>query len=121
MKFYLCPICGNIVELPENDNTIPICCGQEMTLLVANSIDASFEKHVPYCKIMEDKVEVQIGEVIHPMEKEHYIMWIALVSDNSITKVNLKPSDIPVKTFNYIKDSTVYAYCNKHGLWKKEI
>ena len=40
---------------------------------------------------------------------------------NKIVKYLLKPNDEPKAIFDYEKDSTIYAYCNKHGLWKKEI
>ena len=55
------------------------------------------------------------------MEKDHYIMWIALVSENRITKVKLYPEQATTTRFPYIPKSTIYAYCNKHGLWKKDV
>ena len=90
-------------------------------LIKANSVDASVEKHVPFCEIKDDKVYVTVGEVVHPMEEEHYIEWIAMVKGNKIVKFLLKPNDEPKAIFDYEENSTIYAYCNKHGLWKKEI
>lgn len=90
-------------------------------LIKVNSVDASVEKHVPYCEIKDNKVYVTIGELVHPMEENHYIEWIAMVKGNKIVKYLLKPNDEPKVIFDYEKDSTIYAYCNKHGLWKKEI
>ena len=90
-------------------------------LIKVNSVDASVEKHVPFCEIKDDKVYVTVGEVVHPMEEDHYIEWIAMVKGNKIVKYLLKPNDEPKAIFDYEKDSTIYAYCNKHGLWKKEI
>ncbi len=90
-------------------------------LVKENSVDASVEKHVPFCEIKGDKVYVTIGEIVHPMEEDHYIEWIAMVKGNKIVKYLLKPNDEPKAIFDYEKDSTIYAYCNKHGLWKKEI
>ena len=55
------------------------------------------------------------------MVEEHYIMWIAVVKGNKIVRLDLKPTDEPKATFNYEENSTIYAYCNLHGLWKKEI
>ena len=55
------------------------------------------------------------------MEKDHYIMWIAQVSDNTTTRIRLYPEQGTEVRFKYIPKSTVYAYCNKHGLWKTNI
>ena len=121
MNFYRCNICGNVIEVIEGNNKNIKCCGKEMELLIANSVDASLEKHVPSYKIIGDKIEVTIGETIHPMELDHYIMWIALVKDNKIIRYNLKPNDKPKVIFPLEKESIICAYCNKHGLWKKEI
>ena len=93
----------------------------EGDLIKVNSVDASLEKHVPFCEIKDDKVYVTIGEVVHPMEEDHYIEWIAMVKGNKIIKYLLKPNEEPKAIFDYEENSTIFAYCNKHGLWKKEI
>lgn len=119
--FYKCPICGNIIGLISGDINHIRCCGVEMELMVANSQDAATEKHVPVYEKEEDKIIVRVGEVEHPMEEDHYIMWIAQVSDNETTRIRLKPSQKAEVKFRYIPNSTLYAYCNKHGLWKAEV
>ena len=70
---------------------------------------------------VEDEIVVKVGEVEHPMEKEHYIMWIAQVSENRTTRVRLYPEQATETRFPYIPGATLYAYCNKHGLWKTTI
>ena len=119
--FYKCPICGNIIGLINGDINHIRCCGVEMELMVANSQDAATEKHVPVYEKEGNEIIVRVGEVEHPMEEDHYIMWIAQVSDNETTRVRLKPEQKPEARFKYIPNSTVYAYCNKHGLWKTEV
>ena len=108
MKFY--KSLGILESLDEVGDSIKV-----------NSVDASLEKHVPFCEIKDDKVYVTIGEVIHPMGEDHYIEWIAMVKGNKIVKYLLKPNDEPKAIFDYEENSAIYAYCNKHGLWKKEI
>lgn len=120
-KFYRCPICGNVIELIDGDSKRITCCGKNMELLVANTVDASVEKHVPVYKKEGEKLIVKVGEVIHPMEEKHYIMWIALVSDNKVTRVDLLPNEAPEAVFGYVEKAEVYAYCNLHGLWKTTI
>lgn len=121
IKFYRCPICGNVIELIDGDSKRITCCGKNMELLVANTVDASVEKHVPVYKKEGEKLSVSVGEVIHPMEEKHYIMWIALVSDNKVTRVDLLPNEAPEAVFDYVEKAEVYAYCNLHGLWKTTI
>ena len=118
VRFYRCPICGNIVGLIDGDMSRVVCCGRPMEEMVANTTDAAVEKHVPAYEIVEDEIVVKVGEVEHPMEKEHYIMWIAQVTDNRTTRVRLFPEQSTETRFPYIKGATLYAYCNKHGLWK---
>lgn len=121
MKFYKCPVCGNIITVIEGDNNKIKCCGQEMEELIANKVDASLEKHVPIYKIDGDTLEVFVGEVEHPMMEEHYIMFIVQVFGDTINIVRLNPGDKPVATFKYIKNSKIYEYCNIHGLWERTI
>ena len=121
VRFYKCPICGNIVELVEGDIKRTKCCGREMELLVANTVDAAVEKHVPVYEVVDNELVVTVGEVEHPMSEEHYIMWVLLVTDNRSYRVELKPNDKPVVKLPYVENSTLYAYCNLHGLWKNEI
>ena len=121
VTFYYCATCGNIVGLIDGNIDHMNCCGKPLQKLVANSVDASVEKHVPTYEMVEDEIVVSVGEVKHPMEKDHYIMWLAQVTENVTTRVKLYPEqDIEVR-FKYIPGSTIYAYCNKHGLWKKDV
>ena len=119
-----CMKCGALVKVLEDctcDNCGIKCCGEEMQVVSPNSVDAATEKHVPTYEKVEDEIVVRVGEVEHPMEKEHYIMWIAQVAGNRITTVTLYPEQGTETRFPYIPGSTLYAYCNKHGLWKKEV
>ena len=121
VKFYRCPICGNIIGLVQGNADTIMCCGRPMEAMVANTTDAATEKHVPVYERVENEIVVRVGEVEHPMEKDHYIMWIAQVSENKTTRVKLYPEQSTVTRFPYIPGSVLYAYCNKHGLWKNEV
>lgn len=119
LNFYRCPICGNIVELIDGNMDRIICCGKSMIKMIANNTDAVVEKHVPVYERVDNEIVVKVGEVEHPMEEEHYIMWIAQVSKDKVVRVKLHPESKIEVRFPYISDSVLYAYCNKHGLWKK--
>ena len=121
MKIYKCSICGNIIEKIEGDMQHITCCGKPMEEIVANTVDAATEKHVPVYEKVGNEIIVKVGEIEHPMQEEHYITWIAQVSKNKIEKVYLKPGDEPKAKFTYIPNATIYAFCNLHGLWKTDI
>lgn len=119
--FYRCPICGNLIGLIDGNPDNIICCGQKMEHLVANTTDAATEKHVPVYEVQGEEIVVTVGSAEHPMDEDHYIMWIAQVSKNKTTRVRLHPGDKPEARFEYNKGATIYAYCNKHSLWMSEV
>lgn len=91
--------------------------------VLANSVDAATEKHVPVVDLQRDGhvLNVHVGEVEHPMEAEHYIEWIALEAAGRLEFHYLKPGQTPTTFFaGGVKSGIVYAYCNLHGLWKAE-
>jgi len=123
-KFVICRECGNLVEMVNDSGVKMICCGQEMQELVANTVDAAKEKHVPVVEVEGNKVTVKVGDVAHPMVEEHYIQWVYLLTENGVQRKCLKPGEEPVAVFAVAegdKAIEAYEYCNLHGLWKKEI
>ena len=121
VRFYRCKVCGNMIGLIHGNSENISCCGEKMELLHANSTDAATEKHVPVYEKDGNEIVVRVGEVEHPMEEDHYIMWIAQVSEDRTTRVRLHPGQATETRFPYIPGSVLYEYCNKHGLWKKEV
>ena len=123
-KFYICEKCGNLVGMINASGVPMVCCGQKMTALEAGVVEASREKHIPVATVDGNRVEVVVGSVIHPMSEEHNIAWIYLETDKGGHRRALEPTDEPKAEFLLGDGETpraVYAYCNLHGLWKKEI
>lgn len=120
VNIYRCDECGNIVFQIKNGGGTLTCCGKPMTLLEANTTDASLEKHVPAIVIEDGKIKVTVGSVLHPSLEEHHIEWIALVTEDKVQLTYLKPGMEPKAEFAEVDHGTVYEYCNLHGLWKKE-
>ncbi len=118
-KFYICKHCGNIIGMVNNAGVPIVCCGEPMEELIANSTDASQEKHVPVVKVDGDTVTVEIGSAAHPMLPEHYIEWVYLLTENGGQRKALKPGQDPKTVFALSDDKALaaYAYCNLHGLW----
>ena len=122
-KFYICPHCGSLVEMVNDAGVTPICCGQKMTELVPNTVEASGEKHIPAVTVDGKKLIVNVGSVDHPMAPEHFIEWVYVQTEKGGLRKALKPGDAPNVTFCLGDDKAlaVYAYCNLHGLWMVEL
>lgn len=123
-KFLLCKHCGNIVGMIYSSGVKVHCCGEPMRELIANTEDASYEKHLPAITIESNKINVKVGSVTHPMVPEHFIEWVYLKSAKGGQRKCLAPNDPPELNFLLSEDDSleeVYAYCNIHGLWKTVI
>lgn len=121
-SYLICEICGNQIGFISDSGVVPECCGQPMSALEPNTVDAAQEKHLPVITREGDSVRVAVGSVPHPMTPEHSIEWIALAQDNWTQRVALSPTDKPEAVFACQPGAvTVYAYCNLHGLWVSEL
>ena len=70
---YKCSVCGNVVEITHVGGGELVCCSKPMQALVANTEEASTEKHIPVIEKTEKGYLVKVGSVPHPMEEKHYI------------------------------------------------
>ena len=119
LKLKKCSICGAIVKVVENQNNSNfICCGKEMEDIIPNSVDASFERHIPDVYIEDDEMLIQVN---HVMEDNHYIEWILVKTEKETNEFFFKPGDVCEIQVPYTGKALVYSYCNLHGLWKKEV
>ena len=122
-KFYICEHCGNLIGMIHDAGVPMMCCGQKLTKLEPGVVEASHEKHIPVVTVEDNIVTVTIGSVEHPMVEEHHIVWVYLQTDRGGQRKCLEVGKEPTVTFALVDEKPVaaYAYCNIHGLWKKEI
>ena len=73
---------------------------------------------MPVIERVEDEIFVKVN---HVMEKEHFIEWICMVTEDKKCVKKLYPEQNAETRFKYVKGASVYAYCNKHGLWKTDV
>ena len=119
-KVFNCEKCGTqIISFEDNkiDNKIK-CCGENLTCLISNTTDASYEKHVPTYEIDDKEIIVKVN---HVMEEEHYIEWIACVTENDYEIIHFEPYMEASTKFKYVPGAKLFAYCNKHGLWESDV
>ena len=122
-RFFRCNHCGNMIGLI-NDKGVPmVCCGDEMSELIPNTVEASTEKHLPDVKVTGNDMSVAVGSVPHPMEEGHHITFVYVETGQGGQRKGLEISSQPKLSFSFSDDKpvAVYAYCNLHGLWKTEV
>ena len=120
-KFARCEKCGAMVKVFKDctcDNCGIQCCGEQMKEVVPNSVDAAVEKHVPTYQVYGGKI---MAKVNHVMEEDHYIEWIAIVGDNFEKISYFKPGEEPKTHCKYVPGEKIYAWCNKHLLWVRDV
>lgn len=124
MKFFICKHCGNMVGMIYNSGVSMVCCGEPMTELKANTVEASQEKHLPVVTIDGNIVKVKVGSVEHPMTEEHHIAWIYLETAQGGQRKKLTVGGKPEAEFALTDGDKVlgaYEYCNLHGLWLTKV
>ena len=113
MGFYVCPVCGNVITAVGKGSFS--CCGIPLPVQEAQPEDNA---HTITVEPVEDEICVTIA---HPMTNSHYISFIAWVSNDRAELVKLYPEqDITVR-FKKRGHGTVYAYCNRDGLFSRRL
>ena len=112
-KFYVCPVCGNVILV--TGEAVISCCGITLPPLEAELAD---EDHAISLEIVEDEYYVSIG---HPMTKEHYISFLAAVSDEDVQLLKLYPEGNAETRFKISGIRKLYVYCNRHGLFQLKV
>lgn len=108
-KFYVCPVCGNVIHA--TGEAMLSCCGVSLPPLEAEDGDCGIEK-------IEDELFVTLD---HPMTREHHISFFAYVTLDRTELVKLYPEGNPEARFFNRGRGKLYWYCNRHGLFCREI
>ncbi len=109
-KFYVCPVCGNVIHA-FGEGAFH-CCGVALPPLEAEECD---EEHEIQVEIWDLQTLISLD---HPMEKDHYISFIAQVRYDRMELVKLYPEQRPEVRLSYWPGGAIFAYCNRHGLFR---
>ena len=113
-KFYVCPICGNIIH--STGNAVVSCCGVTLPPLEAEEAEEADDDHAVTIEQVEDEHFITVR---HPMTKEHFISFLAYVTCDRVQLVKLYPEGEAQTRLQMRGLGTLYYYCNRHGLYKK--
>ena len=112
-KFYVCPICGNIIH--STGETVISCHGIALPPLEAEEID---DEHTVTIEPVEDEKFIIVH---HDMSKKHYISFIAYVTTDKVQFVKFYPEGNAETRMQFRGRGYLYIYCNRHGLMKKRV
>ena len=112
-KFYVCPICGNIIH--GVGNTVISCCGVTLPPLEAEEAD---DEHAVTLEKVEDEHFITIH---HSMTKQHFISFAAFLTSDRLQMVKFYPEGNAETRLQLRGMGYLYYYCNRHGLFSKKI
>ena len=108
--FYVCPVCGNVIH--SMGEAVLNCHGVLLKPCEAEDPD---ERH----KILIGKSENEYYvRVEHEMTKQHYISFIAALSQDRVQMVKLYPEGNAEARFKMDGVKRVLCYCNRDGLFQ---
>ncbi|MCM8801287.1 MAG: hypothetical protein NC912_04685 [Candidatus Omnitrophica bacterium] len=143
MNTYVCGKCGYIAfdNVPES---CPVCGAKKEAFSLdnnaikrptdPNNLSELEKKHIPVVKIERKcglidsvclDVNIKIGEITHPMQSQHFIMYIDVYLDkNLVSRYHLTPEKLNPALGIHLKVNSgkllVLENCNLHGRWVKE-
>lgn len=115
LKFYVCPTCGNVIT--STGNAEISCCGRRLSPLTVKPADDEHRATV------EDTDGESYVTFHHKMEKDHYISFVAFVTNEKLLLIKLYPEQEASVRLPKIgpllhKYSTRFYYCcSRHGLY----
>ena len=109
-RFYVCPLCGNLLHT--TGDTLVSCCGITLPPLEAEPAD---DDHSITVENVEDEHFITVH---HPMNKEHFISFVAFVTSDRIQMVKLYPEGNAATRLQLRGIGQLYYYCNRHGLFR---
>ena len=110
VKFYFCPVCGNLVTAASGADVI--CCGRKLEPMIENETD---EKHLAEVKIIDWEYYISFG---HKMEKEHYINYVLCTGYDRALVVRLYPEQGGEVRIPRISGAKIYLVCSRDGLFR---
>lgn len=129
-NFYVCPVCGNIIHT--TGEAVISCCGITLPALEPETLEAenpeadpleaetieTVEGHAIRIERIEDEYFVSLN---HPMTKDHYISFLAALSDQGLQLVKLYPEGSAQARFKIAGVRRIYACCRLHGLFCRKV
>jgi len=134
MKGIVCGTCGYVALNGEAPDNCPVCMSPKDKFTEdekainepkdADNLEELEKKHIPVVEVNGNTVNVKIGEIQHPMEDDHSILFVDFYVDKDfVARVHLTPKLNPAVSIELKQTGkiSVVELCNKHGKWIKEV
>lgn len=109
IKFYLCPVCGNVITSTTEAELS--CCGRKLSPLEPKPLDPA---HQPKVEQIENDFFITFD---HEMSKQHFLVFAALVTSDRVQLVKLYPEQNPQIRLPFTRGGKFFICCNAHGLY----
>ncbi|MGE4357960.1 MAG: desulfoferrodoxin family protein [Candidatus Omnitrophota bacterium] len=143
MDIFVCAKCG-YVAFDSAPEVCPVCGAKKEAFKLdnqaikkpadPNNLSEFEKKHIPQigiehkCGLLGEgcvDVNIRIGEIVHPMEAKHFIMYIDIYLDKGfIARYHLSPEKLNPAVGVHLKVNSgrlsVIENCNLHGRWINE-
>lgn len=112
IRFYVCPVCGNV--LTATDGAEISCCGRRLEALRCAPCD---EAHAVKAEPMDGEIYLSFA---HEMTKAHHIRFVACVGYDRVLLVRLYPEQGGELRMPHMPYGVYYICCSRDGLfsWK---
>lgn len=111
--FYICPACGNVITAMA-DATVS-CCGLRLDAAVPQKAEGEDQLTV---ETVENDLYITSG---HPMEKDHYITFVALLTGDSLMLRRQYPEwDLQARIPAFGHGRLLW-HCSRHGLFYQPV
>lgn len=110
MGFYVCPVCQNVLTATAAAEIS--CCSLRLKPLIAQPID---DKHRPTMTDIEGETYLTVQ---HPMEKSHFIRFIACVGSERVLLVRLYPEQGAEMRIPHMARCKLLICCSEDGLFE---
>lgn len=109
LRFYICTVCGNVITAMTD--TAVSCCGKKLKAIQPQKANDNERLSV---EVVENDYFITSE---HPMTKEHYIAFVALLTGNSFMLRKQYPEwDLQVRIPSFAHGRLLW-YCTEHGLF----
>ena len=83
-------------------------------------MEVFIDENTPKVQVEQMDIDYYIN-IDHPMEKDHYILFIAYVKNDKFFMTRMFPEQSPSTRIPYMRDGKLYIYCTKHGFTMADV